>query len=90
MTHPPCAPYLTSGLYSANLSRYSTALPSPTLMKPMRGMSCREREREMKNTPNKMNIYQGGWRVKGRADNAGRFTGEIWQSNPVAGLQYTV
>lgn len=44
----------------------------------------------MKNTPNKMNIYQGGWRVKGRADNAGRFTGEIWQSNPVAGLWYTV
>lgn len=70
-------PYLTSGLYRASLSKYRTALPRPTLMKPMRGMSCREREREKNEKyPNKMNIYQADWRVKGRADTLGDLQGK--------------
>lgn len=71
----PAPPYLTSGLYRASLSKYSTALPSPTLMKPMRGTSCREREKNEK-YPNKMNIYQADWRVKGRADTLGDLQGK--------------
>lgn len=35
----------------------------------------RERETEMKNNVNKMNIYQKDWRVKGRPDTSGDLQG---------------